>query len=140
MNRNELIAAASLLLASACAHDSGSGTTTVTSGSTSGVRVTNTRSSDEPSMRLADEICARELACNHVGPGARYRSEEACMAEQGAIAPTQLSRWGCVPTRTQAGFEECLAAVRSERCETPLPRVEVLAACRSEPVCAANRE
>jgi hypothetical protein len=100
------------------------------------VRVTGARASDEPAMRLADEVCAREAACNHIGAGARYRSEEACMAEQGALAPTQLTRWGCVPTRTQAGFEECLAAVRSERCETPLPRVDALAVCRSGPVCA----
>jgi len=134
MNRLELIAtSAVLLLASACAHDSSTSTTTVTAGPPS-----PSRSSDEPAMRLADEICGREAACNHIGAGERYRSEEACMAEQGALAPSQLARWGCVPTRTQAGFEECLAAVRSERCETPLPRVDVLVACRSTPVCEAK--
>jgi hypothetical protein len=127
--------ATAVVLATACAHNDGAGTTTVTSGSTSGVRVTNTRQSDQPAMRLADEICARELACNHIGAGARYRSEEACMAEQGASAPTQVSRWECVPGQTQAGFEECLAAIRSERCETPLPRVDRLVACRSAAVC-----
>ena len=135
MTRTQLtVACAVVLLTSACAHESGPGTTTVTGGS-----LATARSSDEPAMRLADEICGREAACNHIGAGARYRSEEACMAAQGATAPTQIARWGCVPTRTQAGFEECLAAVRSERCETPLPRVDALAACRSAPVCAVGR-
>ncbi|MDB4934002.1 MAG: hypothetical protein JWP87_974 [Labilithrix sp.] len=123
------------VLLAACAHNEGAGTTTVTSGSTSGVRVTNTRENDDAAMRLADEVCARELACNHIGDGARYRSEEACLADQGAQAPVQLSRWSCTPTQTQAGFEECLAAIRSEKCETALPRVDRLTACRSAAVC-----
>ena len=120
-----------------CAHQSEtSGTTTVTgSSTTSGVRVTGTTDKDQASMRLADEICGREAACGAIGDGAKYRTEEACMADQGARAPVQLSRWSCTPTQTQAGFEECLAAIRSERCETPLPRVDRLVACRSASVC-----
>lgn len=128
--------AATLLMAGACAHrPDASGTTTVTSGSTSGVRVTGTGERDDVALRLADEICNREAACGHIGDGARYRSEEACMADQGASAPVQISRWSCTPTQTQAGFEECLASIRSERCETPLPRVDRLVACRSVAVC-----
>lgn len=134
-NLLSMLSVSAVLLVAACAHNDGAGTTTVTSGSTSGVRVTNTRQSDEPAMRLADEICARELSCNHIGPSARYRSEEACMAEQGAAAPSQVSRWDCEPTRSEAGFEQCLAAIRSERCETAMPRVETLVACRSAAVC-----
>lgn len=130
-------AAAVAMLAAACSRQSdGSGATTVTSGSTSGVKVTSARSDrDEAAMRLADELCARAAACNHIGEDARYRSEEACMADQGAKAPAQMSRWTCTPTQTQAGFEECLAAIRSERCETDLPRVEQLIACRTAQVC-----
>lgn len=131
-----LALAATLLSIGACAHRSEtSGTTTVTSGSTSGVRATGTRDRDDVALRLADEICAREVACGHIGDGARYRSEEACMADQGASAPTQISRWSCTPTQTQAGFEECLASIRSEHCETSLPRVDRLVACRSVAVC-----
>jgi hypothetical protein len=99
------------------------------------VKVTGASSTNQAAMRLADEICARETACGAIGDGARYRTEEACMADQGASAPVQLSRWTCTPTQTQAGFEECLAAIRSERCETPLPRVDRLVACRSASVC-----
>jgi hypothetical protein len=126
-------------LLAGCAHGTeAAGTATVTSGTTSGAKVTGvTRATpkDEAAMRLADEICAREAACSNVRDGAKYRTEEACMADQGANAPVQLSRWSCTPTQTQAGFEECLAAIRSERCETPLPRVDRLVACRSVSVC-----
>ena len=143
MSRNSgisfgLAALAVVAISAGCAHQSEtSGITTVTSSSsTSGVRVTDTTSDkDQASMRLADEICGREAACNAIGDGAKYRTIEACMADQGATAPVQLSRWSCTPTQTQAGFEECLAAIRSERCETQLPRVDRLVACRSASVC-----
>jgi hypothetical protein len=105
------------------------------SSATSGVRVTGTTDKDQASMRLADELCGRAAACNAIGDGAKYRTLEACMADQGASAPVQVSRWSCTPTQTQAGFEGCLAAIRSERCETPLPRVDRLVACRSASVC-----
>jgi hypothetical protein len=131
------LSVAAAALAVGCAHGTTetAGTATVTSGATSGVKVTGASSTNQAAMRLADEICARETACGAIGDGARYRTEEACMADQGASAPVQLSRWTCTPTQTQAGFEECLAAIRSERCETPLPRVDRLVACRSASVC-----
>jgi predicted membrane-bound mannosyltransferase len=129
--------AAVALLAAACSHQQDrAGTTTVTSGSPSGVKVTAVRTDrDEAAMRLADELCARAAACSQIGDDARYRTEEACMADQSTKAPAQISRWTCTPTQTQAGFEECLAAIRSERCETELPRIERLIACRSAQVC-----
>lgn len=130
--------AAVTMLVAACSHQpDGSGVTTVTSGpAPAGVKMTAARSDrDEAAMRLADELCARAAACNQIGEGARYRSEEACMADEGAKAPAQIGAWTCTPTRTQAGFEECLAAIRSERCETALPRADRLIACRTAQVC-----
>lgn len=124
------------LLVLACAHQPEPSTTTVTAASPSQVTITPARSDrDEAAMRLADELCARAAACAQIGEGARYRSEEACMLEQGVNAPAQLASWTCVPTQTQAGFEGCLAAIRSERCETDLRRIEQLVACRTAQVC-----
>ena len=123
-------------LTAGCAHGAdAAGTTSVTSGANPGARLTATTARDQASMRLADEICAREAACGAIRDGASYSTEEACMADQGATAPVQIARWSCTPTQTQAGFEECLAAIRGERCETPLPRVDRLVACRSASVC-----
>lgn len=126
------------LLAIACAHSQKdrSSTTTVTSGSTQGVKVTAARSErHQTATRLADELCARAAACSQIGEGARYHTEEACMVDQGAKAPAQISSWSCTPGQTQAGFEECLASIRSERCETDLPRIDRLVACRTTQVC-----
>ena len=125
------------LLAVACTHaQDRSSTTTVTSGSPQGVKMTAARSErDQAAMRLADELCSRAAACSQIGDGARYRTEEACMADQGTKAPAQISSWTCTPGQTQAGFEECLAAIRSERCETDLPRIDRLVACRTAQVC-----
>ena len=135
MSRTAPIAVLAALLAAACAHP-GVSTTTVTGGSPSRARgVSAPTAKDAVAMRLADEICAREAACNHVGDGARYRSEEACLSDQGARAPAQLSRWACTPGQTDAGLEQCLAAIRSERCETDLARTDLLVACRSVPIC-----
>lgn len=124
-------------IAAGCAHRAdSSSTTTVTSGSTSGVRVTGARvEHDDAANRLADELCGRAAACKAIGPDARWRTEESCMADQSVKASSQISRWTCTPTQTQAGFEGCLAAIRSEKCETDMTRAEQLGACRSVAVC-----
>jgi hypothetical protein len=126
-----------LLAVAACARQAeGPSTTSVTSGSTSGVRVTDVRTDqDAMALRLADEVCAREVACNHIGVDARYVSEEACLADQGARAPTQSARWSCQPTQSQTSVDECLAAIRNERCETTLTHIDYLVACRSAAIC-----
>jgi hypothetical protein len=125
-------------LLAACAHDTSNaaGTTTVTSATPSGVRVTNVRPQDDrPAMQLADELCSRETACNHVGDGGRWRSQEACMQDMTLRVRAELSNWTCAPSATQEHFEECLAAVRSERCQTSLERVDRLEACQNHTIC-----
>lgn len=129
-----LTAAAVVILATACARQANTEMTTVTSGSTAGVRATGAR--DEASaMRLADEICNREVACSQIGVGARYPTVEACMSDQGTRAPARLAHWSCTPAATQGSFEQCLAAIRGEHCETKLASIDELGACRSNAVC-----
>lgn len=136
MPRTTALCLAVVVLGTACAHQARTSTTTVTSGSTSGVSVTGVRTdADQASLRLADEICNRHVACSQVGNGARYHTVEACMADQGTRTPTQLTRWSCSPPATQAGFERCLAAIRSEHCETKLSSINELVDCRSHRVC-----
>lgn len=125
-----------VVLGTACARQAGTGTTTVTSGTTSGVRVTGARTdADQASLRLADEICNRQVACSQVGDGARYHTVEACMADQSTRTPAQLTHWSCTPSATQGTFEICLSAIRSEHCETKLSSIDELVACRSNAVC-----
>jgi hypothetical protein len=127
-----------VVFSAACARES-QGTTTVTSGTTSGVRVTGARvGNDEAAMRLADELCGRAAACNQIGDGGRWRTIEACMADEYTRTPAQASRWSCRPTGAHAGFEECLVAIRSERCDTNLARADRLGACNSAAICARD--
>ena len=130
---------AGLLSIGACSRES-QGTTTVTSGSTSGVRVTGAPvGNDDAAMRLADELCGRAAACNQIGDGGRWRTLEACMADEYMRTPAQVSRWTCRPSGVHAGFEECLVAIRSERCKTQLSRYDHLETCRREAVCDSQR-
>jgi hypothetical protein len=125
-----------LAAAAACGRET-QGTTTVTSGSTSGVRVTGARvGNDDAAMRLADELCNRASACNRIGDGAPWRTLEACMADEYTRTPAQVGRWTCTPFGAHVGFEECLVAVRSERCDTDLRRADALPECRNARVCA----
>lgn len=136
MLRTTAFSVAVVVLGAACARQPGSSTTTVTSGSTSAARVTGPRAdADQASLRLADEICNREVACSQVGDGARYPTVEACMADQGTRTPAQLTHWSCAPSATQGSFETCLAAIRNEHCETKLSNIDALVACRSNAVC-----
>lgn len=127
-------------LTGACVHHErpSVSTTTVTSGEPSGVRVTNVRTQayPEPGLLLADELCRREATCNRIGPDGTHRSEEACLVDLGTRAPALLASWTCSPAASRARFEECLAQVRSERCETNLSAgVSDLPRCRPNVMC-----
>lgn len=143
MTRTITLAAAVLvILVAACAHDRDrAGTTTVTSGTPEGVRVTNVTIGDfDPADRLAGELCRREATCGRIQPAgtdeARLLGEQNCVTQRAPSVRTMLTGWSCSPVENRARFEECLAAVRSERCETRLDQVETLPDCRRDVVCA----
>lgn len=129
------------LLVAACAHDRDrAGTTRITSGSPEGVRVTNVTIGDfDPADRLAGELCRREATCGRMqGPDsdeARLLGEQNCVTQRTPSARAMLGGWPCSPATNRGRFEECLAAVRSERCETRLDTVETLPTCRRDVVC-----
>ena len=88
---------------------------------------------DNASLRIADELCSRASSCSEIGEGAKYRSEEACQSDQGARLTAQGSQWACTPS--QDALDKCLAAVRGEKCETIISRVDQLEMCKSRAVC-----
>jgi hypothetical protein len=132
-----------LALASACAKDDGRAqTTVVTSGTTpAGVRVTNTQQALEadPADRLAGELCMHDAACNRMSTSgtdeARLLAEQACVTERAPAARRFLSGWNCSPAASRARFEQCLAAIRSERCETMLDDPSRLGLCPRNVAC-----
>jgi hypothetical protein len=136
------MAIAALTLTTACAREAREAeatTTTVTSGTTHGVRVTNVRLDDERPTRVADELCRREAACNRIGDDRTFRSEEACMSELSARTNARMAPWRCSSEASREHLEECLAAIRSEACETPLvASTDHLPACRASVMCAVE--
>ncbi len=140
--RRLIVSSAVLALVTACAHSKDQSqsysTTTITGGTPTGVRVTNVRENEpDPGLALADEVCRREATCNRIGAaGGRYPTEEACMADLGTRFPAQIASWNCSPAAARARFEECLAAIRSERCDTDLVSgADRLPLCRATAVC-----
>lgn len=131
-----------VLLVAACAHDrERASTTAVTSGTTAGVRVTNVPVGDyDPGHRLAGELCRREATCGRIESSrsdeAKLLGEQNCVTVNAPRMRSTIQSWGCSPATHRAMFEECLAAVRSERCETSLDRPDILPACRANAVCA----
>lgn len=131
----------SIFLIGACAHDRDrASTTTVTSGTPEGVRVTNVTVGDsDPADRLAGELCRREATCGRIdarpSDEAKLLGEQNCVTVNAPRVRAAMERWSCSP-RTRARFDDCLAALRSERCETSITGPEILPACRSNAVCA----
>lgn len=133
---------ACLVLATACAHDGDrAGATTVTSGSTEGVRVTNVTVGDyDPADRLAGELCQREATCGRTqgarSDEAKLLGEQNCVTMNAPRMRGSIDGWGCNAMTHRAHFEECLAAIRSAACETSLEQPDILPACRGNAVCA----
>lgn len=129
-------------LLAACAHDRGrASSTTVTSGTPEGVRVTNVTVGDyDPADRLAGELCRREATCGRIdtrqSDEAKLLGEQNCVTVNAPRMRAAMERWSCNAMTRRAGFEECLAAVRSERCETSIETPDILPACRANAVCA----
>jgi hypothetical protein len=142
MTRHHVLSLALLAVVSACFHNRGeAGTTTVTSGTPQGVRVTNVTVGDyDPADRLAGELCRREATCGRIDANqsdeAKLLGEQNCVTVNAPRMRAAMERWSCAPMSRRASFEECLAAVRSERCETSIDRPDILPACRSNAVCA----
>ena len=125
----------------ACAHDRDrAGSTTVTSGTPEGVRVTNVTIGDsDPADRLAGELCKRDATCGSIDRNqsdeAKLLGEQNCVTVNAPRMRAAMQKWSCTATNQREGFEDCLAAVRSERCETRIDGPDILPACRSNAVC-----
>ena len=136
-----LVLSIPLWLLFACAHDHDrAGSTTVTSGTPEGVRVTSVTVGDyDAADRFAGELCRREATCGRIDANqsdeAKLLGEQNCVTMQAPRMRAAMERWSCSATTARARFDDCLAAVRSERCETRIDGPDILPACRSSAVC-----
>jgi hypothetical protein len=135
----------SVFSVAACKKDTGesAGVTTIRSGSPEGVRVTNASPGGalpEAASRFAGALCKHERECaearSRQSEEAILLEEAACVSELKPTAEVSFRELSCSPAVARAGFEECLAAVKSERCYDTMARFpQVVPACRPTEVC-----
>lgn len=105
------------------------GTTTLTQGTYGGV------STDAAVTRLVAARCARETACNNVGPDKRYVDPDLCTRELSHRIGMDVKPSSCPLGVDSSALENCLDAIRNESCSNPVETVERLATCRTAGIC-----
>lgn len=140
-----------LALAASCAEnpgrgmqpDPGTGYTVQTTGAEIVGRdnpsMTNAGALDDDSiaMRLAAEICDREVRCHAAAGTPAPRSPNACWQESLSRTRRELSAWQCSPAAGRARAKDCLASIGHESCEHDLGRSAAL--CGSNSGCGEDR-
>lgn len=145
-----VLVTATLSLVTACKRHDGqtASTTTVRSGTPEGVRVTGTPpptekppSSDdsEDADRLTAAICTHERNCaklraQHGAAETPEFDEDACVTEIKSVVVLALETLDCSPAIARAGIEECLAAIRAERCDAN-EAPSIVPQCRPSAMC-----
>jgi len=105
------------------------GTTTVTSTVYGGI------GSDVAVAKLVAARCARETACNNVGPDRRFVDPDICTHELTMRIGMDVKSSTCTLGVDPAALESCLDAIRNESCNNPVETVERLATCRASEMC-----
>ncbi len=137
-----------LALASGCQRNGdAAGTTTIRSGTPDGVRVTSapdpaSTEKTRVTSRLAAAVCAHERRCA-IEEGAGLSSEAALLGEAVCVADLEprarqnVEAWRCAPAVARAGFEECVAAIKTEtKCsEISLSEDSEVRECRPSEIC-----
>ncbi len=142
------VATTTLALTSGCHHNGdAAGTTTIRSGTPDGVRVTSapaptTDAKASAANRLAGAVCERERHCAtteraDVTAEAALLGEAVCVADLQPRARLNVEAWECSPAVARAGFEECLAAIRTETScgQITLNESSEIRACRPSEIC-----
>lgn len=89
---------------------------------------------EDDTVQLARAMCQRKLVCGHVGPGAKFSSMDACMAEARSRATARLADHACLPDRTM--LATCVASVRAERCDKDIDVMSRIHSCSAAEMCA----
>ncbi|MBX3261795.1 MAG: hypothetical protein KF782_19080 [Labilithrix sp.] len=85
--------------------------------------------------RIVASRCAREVACNNVGPDKHITSGEVCAREVRTRVHAELKTSECPSGIDGKELDECLDAIRGESCTNPIDSVARVAACRASELC-----
>jgi len=108
---------------------SGAGTTTIT-----GAEV-GSLSSDLAVERIVAARCARETACNNVGPDKHFVDSDTCARNLRGSLGDDLKPSSCPRGIDSTSVDKCMEAIRSESCNNPIDTISRLAACRTSEMC-----
>jgi hypothetical protein len=87
---------------------------------------------------IAQARCAREERCKNLGPNHKYESKTQCVAGVRNDNADDLNAEECKGGVDKKELGECLEAIRSEDCNSPLDTIGRLAACRTSDMCRAT--
>ncbi|MBX3196958.1 MAG: hypothetical protein KF894_02275 [Labilithrix sp.] len=85
--------------------------------------------------RIVASRCAREVACNNIGPDKHLATGEVCAREVRTRIHAELKASECPSGIDGKELDECIDAIRSESCTNPIDSVARVAACRSSELC-----
>lgn len=101
---------------------------------TTGANVAST-SNDNAVARIVSSRCAREATCNNIGVDKRFDNAAGCTAKIRSDMRDDLNTKDCPYGVDVKELDECLEAIRSEACNSPLDSISRLAACRASDMC-----
>jgi hypothetical protein len=94
---------------------------------------------DGPSIesigRLARARCDRETACNRVGEGQLWSTQESCVTQQRERVRDDLASLSCERGFDGVQLRACLNAVRLQACTDARSALDAVSECRSSALC-----
>ena len=86
--------------------------------------------------QLARARCDREMACNNVGGGLKYATQDVCLDEVRGSIGHDLNSYSCPAGFDRELGEPCRVALRSAECGHPLDTLQRVDKCRTDALCA----
>jgi hypothetical protein len=93
----------------------------------------------EALARFARARCDRETACNRVGEGRPFKSQDSCVAEQRDRVRADVDALGCPRGIDILQLGTCVNAIRLQGCDDRRVDVDALPDCASSALCAPSR-
>jgi hypothetical protein len=86
--------------------------------------------------RLSSARCDREAACDNVGDGKKYASQQVCMDKMRGGIANDINSYQCPRGIDGTAVQECLAAIGNEECGAhPIEAITRMDRCRSGAMC-----
>ena len=89
----------------------------------------------DATSRIARARCDRQTACDRVGPGRAWESQDACMAQQRERADDEVASLACARGVDSLQLGLCLDSIRGQPCNESATSLDTVTECRTTAVC-----